>query len=130
MSASTRTVQRSLGINQLGSMLVLLAVIAAVIAAITFASFGSQKTQVAPAAAGFPPPVVRDLGSRDAGVASDSGLSYWQPDRRGGIELVPVKPATGSGTSGFGGFGGPRLGADEPATGQPNGTSPNRMHAQ
>ena len=135
MSASTRTVQRTLGINQLGSMLALLAVLAVVVAAIAFSSIGVKQVTIAPAA-GFKAPVVLDRGSRDEigpGLgaktqAAESGKTYWQPDGRGGIELVPAKPATGAG--GFGGFGGPRLGADDAATGQPHGTSPNRMHAR
>ena len=134
MSASTHPVQRTLGIGQLGGMLVLLAVMAAIVAAVAIASLASTKATVTPARAGFPPPAVIDRGSRDDTFVPStapipgiwradalghvqfvpevsSGLSYWQPDRRGGIEFVPGNANTGSG--GFGGFGGPRLGADE-----------------
>jgi hypothetical protein len=95
MSASTHPVQRTLGIGQLGGMLVLLAVMAAIVAAVAIASLASTKATVTPARAGFPPPAVIDRGSRDDAFvpstkASDSGLGYWQPDRRGGIEFIPT----------------------------------------
>jgi hypothetical protein len=78
MSVSTRTAQRTLGFGQFGSMLVLLAVMAVVVAAIAFGTIGAKKADVAPATGGFPPPVIRDLGSRDISgtpVGSSSGAS-------------------------------------------------------
>ena len=92
MSASTRTVQRTLGTSQLGGMLVLLAVLAAIVAALAFGSIGAKPAEIAPAA-GFAAPVVRDLGARDPatikGTNPEPVPGYWRPDETGKWVFVP-----------------------------------------
>jgi hypothetical protein len=84
MSASTRTVQRTLGTSQLGGMIVLLAVLAAIVGAIAFSTIGARPADVAPAA-GFVTPATIDyvprheIGASDHGQTDMSGSLMFQP---------------------------------------------------
>ncbi|HET9520486.1 MAG TPA: hypothetical protein VFO73_05510 [Candidatus Limnocylindrales bacterium] len=88
MSASTRTVQRTLGTSQLGGMIVLLAVLAAIVAAIAFSTIGAKPADVTPAA-GFVTPATLDYVPRH-----EIGATKGQTDMSGGLMFQPA-PAPG-----------------------------------
>jgi hypothetical protein len=64
MSVSTRTAQQPLGLGQLGTTLVVIALALVVAAAVAFGSLAANKAEVAPAAGVGAPPAVIDHGSR------------------------------------------------------------------
>jgi hypothetical protein len=98
MSASTRTVQRTLGTSQLGGMIVLLAVLAAIVGAIAFSTIGAKPADVAPAA-GYQDPIFSDHGPLDkpaVGTNPEPVPGYWRPDETGKWIFVPFNgPSTG-----------------------------------
>ena len=70
MSASTRTVQQTLGSGQIGAALVALGLATILTAALGFSQLAAPKTQTAPAAGAAP--VFIDHGSRDE-------IGTWAP---------------------------------------------------
>lgn len=92
MSASTRTVQRTLGNTQFGGMIVLLAVLAVIVAAIAFGTLGATK-DIAPAAGAGANPVVdlvpRHEISAPKATNPEPVPGYWRPDASGKWIFVP-----------------------------------------
>ena len=86
MSVSTRTAQQPLGIGQLGTALVVVA-LAIVIAATVAFSMAAKKAEVIPAAGGLAAPAFIDHGSRDEfntsaypGLTTDPGFAPRSTD--------------------------------------------------
>jgi hypothetical protein len=81
MSASTRTVQRTLGTSQLGGMIVLLAVLAAIVGSIAFSTIGATKS-VDPAVGAGANPVVDYVPRHEIGAPKQVvGYGGWNGPR-------------------------------------------------
>ena len=96
MSVSTRTAQQPLGIGQLGTALVVIALAIVIAAALAFGSMAAKKATVIPAA-GLVPGAALDHGSRaefNSVGAPTKGSGYYRPDGRGGVEFVQTGGST------------------------------------
>jgi integral membrane sensor domain MASE1 len=111
MSASTRTVQRSIGTDRLGTVLLATALVIVTVVALALSQLATTKVQTAAPATGSAPVFV-DHGSRDEigpGAATLPAAGSTPVFSDHGLHSRLLRSPIGTGVTGTSGSNGPRL---------------------
>ena len=119
MSASTRSVPAPIGWSRFPTTLAALALVVILAVAVALVALnGTKAALIADSGAkGAPPPAFHDSDARAEMYPAPVNVPFHDSDDRGITYSVP-----GAGTSGFGGWNGPRAGSTVESTGGHNGT--------